>query len=201
MNPKEPARTIPHVFAIRPPERVMIHHLGPSQADELARFEPALRARARRLIGARLRPVLASSDLLQETLSIAVRRFGELSGRPARQVLAWLLRSMQFCLMRYVRDHREELAGRQGGSAAGEPTAATSTPALSRLVREEVREALRELIDTLPEAERRVVVLLYQERRTMAEIAADLGRSEGAVRALHQRAVRRLRQQFGDDRP
>jgi RNA polymerase sigma-70 factor (ECF subfamily) len=168
--------------------------------DELARFEPVLRARARRLIGARLRPLLASSDLLQETLSIGVRRFAELSGRPARQVLAWLLRSMEFRLMRHVRDHREELEGRQGGGAAGDLAAPTSTPALSRLVREEVREALRELIGTLPEAERRVIVLVYQERRTTAEIAAELGRSEGAVRALHQRAVRRLRQRLGDRR-
>jgi RNA polymerase sigma-70 factor, ECF subfamily len=174
---------------------------GPSGADELARFEPLLRARARRLIGPRLRPVLASSDLLQETLSIAVRRFAELSGRPARQVLAWLLRSMQLRLMRHVRDHHEELSGRRGDSPAGELAAPTSTPALSRLVREEVREALRELIGTLPEPERRVIVLVYQERQPTAEIAAELGRSEGAVRALHQRAVRRLRQQLGDRRP
>jgi RNA polymerase sigma-70 factor, ECF subfamily len=178
-----------------------MHQLGPSHVDELASFEPVLRARARRLIGARLRPVLASSDLLQETLAIAVRRFAELSGRPARQVLAWLLRSMQFRLMRYVRDHRDELAGRQGGSAAGELAARSSSLALGRMIREEVRGALRELIDTLPEAERRVIVLLYQERRTTAEVATELGRSEGAVRALHQRAVRRLRQQFGDLRP
>jgi RNA polymerase sigma-70 factor (ECF subfamily) len=145
--------------------------------------------------------MLASSDLLQETLSIAVRRFAELSGRPARQVLAWLLRSMQFRLMRYVRDHRDELAGRQGASAAGEPAARSSSPALSRMAREEIREALRERIGTLPEAERRVIVLLYEEKRSTAEIAAELGRSEGAVRALHQRAVRRLRQQFGERRP
>ena len=65
------------------------------------------------------------------------------------------------------------------------------------MVREEVRGALRELIETLPEVERRVIVLLYQEKRTTAEIATELGRSEGAVRALHQRAVRRLRERFG----
>ena len=179
----------------------MIQHPGPSRADELARFEPILRARARRLIGERLRPVLAPSDLLQETLSIAVRRFAELSGRPPRQVLAWLLRSMQFRLMRYVRDHRDELAGHQGRSAAGELAARSSSAALSRMVREELRGALRELIEALPEAERRVILLLYQEKQTTAEIAAELGRSEGAVRALHQRAVRRLRQQLGERRP
>src|SRR5262249_47789026 len=118
------------------PERVVIHHPEPSRVDELARFEPVLRARARRLIGPSLRPVLASSDRLQETPAIAGRRFAELSGRPARLVLAWLLRSMQFRLMRYVRDHRDELAGRQGGSAVGELEARSSSAALSRMVRE-----------------------------------------------------------------
>jgi RNA polymerase sigma-70 factor (ECF subfamily) len=174
-----------------------MHHLGPSQANELARFEPVLRARARRLIGARLRHLLGSSDLLQDTLLIAVRRFEELSGRPPRQVLAWLLRSMQFRLMRYVRDHQDELTDKDGVITSSDVAARSSTPALSRMVREEIRGALRELVEMLPEVERRVIVLLYQEKRTTAEIAVELGRSEGAVRALHQRAVRRLRERFG----
>jgi RNA polymerase sigma-70 factor, ECF subfamily len=165
------------------------------QPHDLSRFEPILRARAHRLIGARLRHVLGPSDLLQETLMIAVRRFAEISGRPPRQVLAWLLRSMQFRLMRYVRDHGDEMEGREGG-ATGSRVAQSSTPALSKMVREEVRGSLLEQIETLPDVERRVVVLLYRERRTTAEIAAELGRSEGAVRALHQRAVRRLRERF-----
>lgn len=179
----------------------MTNYPVPSQADDLARFEPVLRARACRLIGTRLRHVVGPSDLLQETLLIAVRRFAELSGRPARQVLAWLLSSMQLRLMRHVRDHRDELAGHAGNVAAGDLVARSSSPALGRMVRDEVLGTLQELIETLPEAERRVIVLLYREKRTTAEIAADLGRSEGAVRALHQRAVRRLRERFGDRLP
>ena len=42
--------------------------------QDLARFEPALRAWARRLIGTRLEKLVSPSDLLQETLLIAVRR-------------------------------------------------------------------------------------------------------------------------------
>jgi RNA polymerase sigma-70 factor (ECF subfamily) len=179
----------------------VIPDLDPRDADQLAHFEPVLRARACRLIGPKLRPMVGPSDLLQETLLSAVRRFEELSGRPPRLVLAWLLRSMQFRLMRYVRDHRAELAGHEGDVAVEDLKARSSAPPLSRMVRDEVRGALLGLVETLPEAERRVVVLLYREKRTTAEIAADLGRSEGAVRALHQRAVRRLRERLGDRRP
>jgi RNA polymerase sigma-70 factor, ECF subfamily len=179
----------------------MINHLGPSQADELARFEPVLRARATRLIGMRLRHVVGPSDLLQETLLTAVRRFAELSGRPARQVLAWLLSSMQFRLLRYLRDHREELARRSRPVELAEQLTRSSSPPLDRMIRDEVRGAILELIETLPEAEHRVIVLLYRGKQTTAEIAAELGRSEGAIRALHQRAVRRLRHRFGNHQP
>lgn len=177
-----------------------MNHPEPSQAAELARFEPVLRAQACRLIGPRLRALVGPSDLLQETLLIAVRRYAELSGRPPRLVLAWLLKSMQFRLMRYVRDHRAELAGHEEAMPVEDLKARSSTPPLSRLARDELRGAILGLIEMLPEPERRVVVLLYRERRTTAEIAADLGRSEGAVRALHQRAIRRLRERMGDRR-
>lgn len=171
------------------------------EADDLARFESVLRDRAHRLIGPGLRPVLDTSDLLQETLLIAVRRFAELSGRPARQVLAWLLKAMQLRLMSYVRDHRVELAGRREAVAADDPAAGGPSPALGRMIREEFRGLLLGMIEALPEAERRVILMLYHEKSTTAAVAADLGRSEGAVRALHQRAVRRLREKFGSPLP
>lgn len=171
---------------------------GTGEADVLTRFEPALRARARRMIGVRLLRVVGPSDLLQETNLIAVRRFAELAGRPPREVLAWLLRTMQFRLMRHVRDHRAELAGKATGPGVEDLSAPSSAVALDRIVREEVREVLARRIDALPDPERVALVQIYQERRTTADVALELGRTEGAVRALHQRAVRRLREQLGD---
>ena len=115
---KEPARTIPHGPAILPGEgRDPSTWAKPAGRARPLRADPA--RRARRLIGARLRHVLGSSDLLQETLLIAVRRFEELWGGHARQVLAWLLKSMQFRLMRYVRDHQRRIGG-QGPSYHGQ---------------------------------------------------------------------------------
>ncbi|WP_435011405.1 RNA polymerase sigma factor [Tundrisphaera lichenicola] len=169
--------------------------------DELAAIVPLLRSRAQRLIGKRLGQWVAPSDLVQETLLIAVRRFAEISGRPARQVLAWLLQTMQFRLMRYVRDHRDELVRPERDCGSRDEGARSSTAVLGRMVRSEVGGILFAQIETLPEAERRVVEILYRENRTTTEVAAELGRSEGAVRALHQRALRRLRVRFGVDRP
>jgi RNA polymerase sigma-70 factor (ECF subfamily) len=160
--------------------------------DELATFMPQLRARARNLIGPKLRPLVGSSDLLQETLLAAVRDFAALSGRPGREILAWLNQAMMYRLLRNLRKHRRELEGERAIAPATEPFSRSREP-LSHMVLEEMRDGVLIAIEALPELERIVMVALYKERRTIPEIAALLGKTDGAVRALHQRAVKRLR--------
>ncbi|WP_435009442.1 RNA polymerase sigma factor [Tundrisphaera lichenicola] len=164
----------------------------------LGQYEPALLDRARKLIGPKLRPLIAPSDLLQETLLIAVRRVAEVSGRPSRQVLAWLLQTMRFRLMRYVRDHRTEL------DTQAEPTVepvGDSTSVTSRLIQAELIETMLSRFELLPEADRKLLLWIYVERLDTAEIAARLGRTESAVRGLHHRAIGRLRGLFEAERP
>ena len=168
---------------------------------DLAGYEPLLRDRARRLIGPRLRPILAPSDLMQETLLIAVRRLAEVSGRPSRQVLAWLMRTMRFRLMRFVRDHRTELVAPADPATREVEPPAGSTPILSRLVREEMQATLLATIELLEEQDRQILRWIYLEKRTTAEIAASLGRTESAVRGLHHRAIGHLRRLFEDRLP
>jgi RNA polymerase sigma factor for flagellar operon FliA len=64
-------------------------------------------------------------------------------------------------------------------------------------VRDEVRTVLVEAIDGLPEEERRVVAGLYQEGRSTKDLAAALGLTEGAIRAIHQSALKGLRGRLG----
>jgi RNA polymerase sigma factor (sigma-70 family) len=163
---------------------------------DLTGFEPVLRDRARRLIGPRLRPILAPSDLMQETLLIAVRRLSEVTGRPSRQVLAWLLRTMRFRLMRFVRDHRTELTIPADPATRDAEPSGDSTPVLSRLVREEMRATLLATMERLDEQDRQILRWIYLEKRATAEIAARLGRTESAVRGLHRRAIIHLRRLF-----
>jgi RNA polymerase sigma factor for flagellar operon FliA len=57
----------------------------------------------------------------------------------------------------------------------------------------EMREALAEAIDRLPEREKLVVTLYYYEELTLREIGEVLGVTESRVSQLHTKAILRLR--------
>jgi RNA polymerase sigma factor FliA len=62
------------------------------------------------------------------------------------------------------------------------------------------RLRLRDAIEELPPRERRVAVLLYVDRLTMAEVGRVLGVSESRVSQLHRRLTGRLRKALDVDR-
>jgi len=51
-------------------------------------------------------------------------------------------------------------------------------------------------VDELPDDQRRVVRMRFAEEKTISEIAAELARSEGAVKQLQFRALQNLRQKI-----
>jgi RNA polymerase sigma-70 factor, ECF subfamily len=59
----------------------------------------------------------------------------------------------------------------------------------------ERRALLFRLVDTLPTAQRDVLVARFAEQRSIADVARQLGRSEGAVKQLQLRAIEALREQ------
>ncbi len=52
------------------------------------------------------------------------------------------------------------------------------------------------LVDGLPDDQRRVVALRFAEEKSIKQIAAELGRSEGAVKQLQFRALENLRKRI-----
>lgn len=56
-----------------------------------------------------------------------------------------------------------------------------------------------QLVERLPEDQRRVLSMRFAEEKSIREIANDLGRSEGAVKQLQFRALQNLRAQLGAD--
>ena len=48
-------------------------------------------------------------------------------------------------------------------------------------------------VETLPEDQRKVILLRFSEEKSIREIAADLNRSEGAVKQLQFRGLENLR--------
>lgn len=59
--------------------------------------------------------------------------------------------------------------------------------------REREREWIRELVDCLPQLERRVVTLSFFEERSLQEIAPIVGVTESGVSRIRSRAIARLR--------
>jgi RNA polymerase sigma-70 factor (ECF subfamily) len=57
----------------------------------------------------------------------------------------------------------------------------------------ERRTMLSELVERLPDAQRRVIEMRFVEEKSIREIAAALDRSEGAVKQLQLRALQNLR--------
>jgi RNA polymerase sigma factor for flagellar operon FliA len=58
---------------------------------------------------------------------------------------------------------------------------------------DELKSALADAIDALPERERMVISMYYYDELTIKEIASVLGVSESRVSQLHTRAMMRMR--------
>ena len=95
---------------------------------------------------------------------------------------AWL-----YTIARNVVCDRARQAGRE------EPLDDRDEPSSSDDV--ERRALLFRLVETLPTAQRDVLVARFAEQRSIADVARQLGRSEGAVKQLQLRAIEALRTQ------
>jgi len=91
---------------------------------------------------------------------------------------------------RLVADHFKR-SGREAGNPAGVPE-----PSMENEV--ERSAMLFQLVDRLPAAQFRVIHMRFVEQKSIREIAAALGRSEGAVKQLQLRALENLRSQMAD---
>jgi RNA polymerase sigma-70 factor (ECF subfamily) len=121
-----------------------------------------------------------AEELTAEVFHEALANLGKFEWRGA-PFEAWLIRIAANTVADYWRDAERE----SGAIASGEP------PQHDEVER---RAMLFQLVDRLPEAQRRVIHLRFVEQRSIREIAADLGRSEGAVKQLQLRALEALRQ-------
>jgi RNA polymerase sigma factor for flagellar operon FliA len=65
----------------------------------------------------------------------------------------------------------------------------------------EMRERVRDAIQSLPGREQKVIGLYYYGEVTMKQIGAEIGVNESRVSQLHARAIRRLREALGEIGP
>ncbi|HUP47691.1 MAG TPA: sigma-70 family RNA polymerase sigma factor [Thermoanaerobaculia bacterium] len=149
-----------------------------------ARFDALYEAHFERIyafVARRVRDRSAAEDLTAEVFRQALAAIGgfEWRGIPFS---AWLYR----IAANEVADHAMKSARERGTATAGEPSG-------DEIERVEQRATLFRLVDGLPADQRRVIVMRFAEERSIREIAAGLGRSEGAVKQLQWRALQTLR--------
>jgi RNA polymerase sigma-70 factor (ECF subfamily) len=99
---------------------------------------------------------------------------------------AWLIKIASHELIGRSRDHTT-------------PVADLDAEVTDELEAVERRAALFGLVRQLPADQREVVVLRFVGQRSIKEIAAELGRSEGAVKQLQFRALTTLRTRLDED--
>jgi RNA polymerase sigma-70 factor (ECF subfamily) len=129
----------------------------------------------------RVRDRAEAEDVVSEVFYKALKG---IDGYEERGVpfVAWL-----YTIARNVVCDRARQAGRE------EPLDDSNEPTSSDDV--ERRALLFRLVDTLPTAQRDVLVARFAEQRSIADVARQLGRSEGAVKQLQLRAIEALRTQ------
>jgi RNA polymerase sigma-70 factor (ECF subfamily) len=188
--------------------------MGPApeaSGHKLERFREYLHLLARLQLAPGLRGKVDLSGVVQQTLLEAyqalgkVREHGEaLQAAWLRQALANNLRDEVRKLATAARDVKRErsLAAALDESSArleGWLAAERSSPS-TQAARHEEQVRLADALSRLPEAQRLAVELHHLQGLPLSEVAAQLGRSKGAVAQLLFRGLNRLRELLDDER-
>lgn len=180
--------------------------------EALIRLLDAVGPMVRRRLAEKLPPAMKSSidedDLMQVTYIEAVMRFRGFTTGGVSGFLAWLTRLAENNLIDAVRameadkrpDPRKRVRGGPNADSMAqlvELLGMTYTTPSRMAARDEANAALDRSLTKLPGVYEKVIRLYDLEGRTVEEVAAEIGRSAGAVYMLRARAHERLRELLG----
>ena len=170
----------------------------------LERFGPEVRRRLSGKIAARWQAVLDVDDVMQVTYVEAFLRIRDFKPAGERAFVGWLARIAENNLRDAVKelgrakrpqpDRRIQKVAFQESCRSLVVLLSGNDPTPSRHVRQdEVHGILLDALKHLPRDYEAVVRAYDLEQRSAAEIAVEMGRSEGAVYMLRTRAHQQLR--------
>ncbi len=196
--------------------QILLKHVEAEGAPAAERLWERHREPLRRLIGARLDPVLArrldASDVVQDVLLKASLRLSDYLRKPSMPFQLWLRQIARDHIIDEYRRHRlaarrsldrerplglAAFADRSSLELAAQLRDPNLTPAASAL-RHELERRFRTALEQLDESDREMVLMRHFEQLSNGEIAQILGVSEAAAGMRHLRALRRLRAILGE---
>jgi RNA polymerase sigma-70 factor, ECF subfamily len=127
----------------------------------------------------------AAEDITSQVFVQALRTIGRFEWRGV-PVSAWLFRIAANALADHWRSRARD---------ANEPP--PDVPGPGELEEIDRRLALHRHVERLPDLQQQVIRMRFGEEKSIREVAAALGRSEGAVKQLQLRALGNLRKSMG----
>lgn len=178
--------------------------------ESLERFRHYLYLLARANLDARLRPKIAPSDLVQQTLLNAHAKQDQFRGRCDAEIVAWLrqilARNMADAVRALGRQKRNmnlerslEAAIADSFSRAEIWLEAIQTSVGGRASKNEQLLKLASALAELPEAQREAIELHHLQGWPLAEVASHLEKTDAAVAGLLRRGLKALRQSLEID--
>ncbi len=160
---------------------------GAALDELLGRHQGRLLAFLHFAVGQDLQLFFQPEDVLQETLLEAAKKVPGFEDRGPASFYRWLVAIARFKVLEARRAIR---AGKRAAARpmSREPVGSLTSPS-QRAMRGERAAQIRDVIHELPAHQARAVRLRYLEGRTVAETAAELKRTEGAVKMLVSRAL------------
>jgi len=145
-------------------------------------------------VARRVRDRDEAEDLTAEVFHLALKNLPRFEWRGVPFV-AWLFRIAS----NEIADRSKSAARRRAQSRENvfEETAG-GTDAASVIDDAERRARLFRLVERLPRDQSRVIVMRFAEDKSIREIAAALGRTEGSIKQLQFRGLQNLRVRLGD---
>jgi len=184
-----------------------------ARAELLERFYPFVYQHVRARLGADLRTILESGDLVHEGLVEALRGLDGFRGTTEAEMRAWFAMLVENRIRQAARRRRTAMrdpsreraldSPATDGGRRPEPESVAPTPS-ENVSGEEERARLLACLEGLDEPFRRVIELRHgggfeaEETRTWEQVSSEMGSpSADAARMLYQRAKIELRKRMG----
>jgi RNA polymerase sigma-70 factor (ECF subfamily) len=162
-------------------------------AELLEEHRPYLKNIAAAELPERLRSQLDASDLVQETLLRAFRKFGQFAGTTDAEFVGWLREILLNQIIDVSRHHGRQVRDVSRTRSLPDAVSCDKTlPGSEAVRRGETSERLAAALAELPEHYRTVILLRQEEDLSFEEIGQRLQRSTDAARMLWGRAILQL---------